>query len=224
MSPITPGVEVTEIKTLLLAKGDICRGPRNFTSDEGPSSSRALVVKQDTVAGIHPIGLPVVDSDPVCVEFGDTVGRTWVEWSSLGLRSLNDLPVQLRGRGLVETDVLLESTRTDRVKKTESTETIDVARVFGHLERDLDVRLSTEIVDFSGLDLGNDVHKVCAIAQIAIVKLELVRPWLSSIGDCELVQRLQDIDGNVLSCWSAYRCCNLLVLKLDERRMTPWTS
>ena len=125
---------------------------------------------------------------------------------------------------MVETNVLLESTCTDGIEKAESTEAINVTGIFCHLERDLDVRLSTEIVDFSGLDLGNDVHKVGAIAQIAIVKLELVRPWLSSIGDCELVQRLQDIDGNVLSCWSAYRCCNLLVLKLDERRMTPWTS
>ena len=93
MSPITPGVEVTEVKTLLLAEGDICRSPRNFTSDEGPSSSGALMVKQDTITGIHPIGLPVVDGDPEAVELGDTVGGTGVERGSFGLWSLNDLSV-----------------------------------------------------------------------------------------------------------------------------------
>ena len=74
--------------------------------------------------------------------------------------------------------MLLKSTRTNGVKETESAETVDVACVFGHLERDLDVRLSTEVVYLSRLDLGNDVHEVGAIAQITIVKLKLVRPWL----------------------------------------------
>ena len=93
MSPITPGVEVTEVKALLLAQGDICRGPRNLTSDEGPSSSRALMVKQDTIAGIHPIGLSVVDGDPERVELGDTVGGTGIERGRLGLWCLNDLSI-----------------------------------------------------------------------------------------------------------------------------------
>lgn len=139
MSPVTPCVEVTEVETVLLTEDNICRGPRNFTGDKGPSSSRALVVKQDTVAGIHAIGLPVVDGDPVCVQLGDTIGGTGIERGSLGLWSFDDLPVQLGGGGLVETDMFFESTRTDGIEETESTETIDVTSVFGHLERDLDV-------------------------------------------------------------------------------------
>ena len=93
MSPITPGVEVTKVETLLLAKGDVCRSPGNLAGDEGSSSSRALVVKQDTVACIHAISLPIVDGDPECVELGDTVGRTGVEWGSLGLWSFDDFSV-----------------------------------------------------------------------------------------------------------------------------------
>ena len=73
--------------------------------------------------------------------------------------------------------MLLESTCTDGIKEAESTETIDVTSVLGHLERNLDVRLSTEVVDLSRLDLGNNVHEVGAVAQIAIMKLELVGPW-----------------------------------------------
>ena len=93
MSPVTPGVEVTEVETVLLAENNICRSPRNFTGDEGPSSSGALVVKQDTVAGIHAIGLPVVDGDPVCVQLGDTIGGSGIERGSLRLWSLDNLPV-----------------------------------------------------------------------------------------------------------------------------------
>ena len=125
---------------------------------------------------------------------------------------------------MVETNVLLESTCTDGIEKAESTEAINVTGIFCHLERDLDVRLSTEVVDLSRLDLGDNVHEVGAVAQIAVVKLELVRPWLSSIDGCKLAQEMQYTDRNALSCWSAYRCCSLLVLKLDERRITPWTS
>lgn len=93
MSPITPSVEVTEVETLLLAEGDICRSSGNLTSDEGPSSSGAFVVKQDTIAGIHAIGLPVVDGDPESIELGNTVGRTGIERGSLGLWSFNDFSV-----------------------------------------------------------------------------------------------------------------------------------
>ena len=93
MPPITPGVEVTEVKALLLAEGDICRGPGNLTSDEGPSSPRALVVEQDTVTGIHPIRLSVVDGDPISVELGNAVGGAGVERSSLRLRGLDHFSV-----------------------------------------------------------------------------------------------------------------------------------
>lgn len=93
MSPITSCIEVTEVKTLLLAKGYICGSPRNLTRDEGSSSSRALMVEQNTVTCIHAIGFPVVDGDPVSIELGYTVRRTRVERGSFGLWSLNDLSI-----------------------------------------------------------------------------------------------------------------------------------
>ena len=36
----------------------------------------------------------------------------------------------------------------------------------------LDVALSTEIVDFCRLNCHNDLHQVCAVSQITIVKLQ----------------------------------------------------
>lgn len=72
--------------------------------------------------------------------------------------------------------MLLESARTDGIKETEGTKTVDVACVFGHFERNLDVRLSTKVVDFSRLDLGKDVYEVGAVAQVTVVELKFVRP------------------------------------------------
>ena len=89
---------------------------------------------------------------------------------------------------MVETNVLLESTCTDGIEKAESTEAINVTGIFCHLERDLDVRLSTEVVDLSRLDLGDNVHEVGAVAQITIMKLELIGPWWSLISDWEFAR------------------------------------
>ena len=36
---------------------------------------RRFVIEQDAVAGIHAVGLAVVDGDPVGIELGDSVGR-----------------------------------------------------------------------------------------------------------------------------------------------------
>jgi hypothetical protein len=46
--------------------------------------------------------------------------------------------------------------------------------VFSHLERDLDMALSTEIVHFGRLNLGDDIDKVSAVTQITVVKMEFI--------------------------------------------------
>ena len=46
--------------------------------------------------------------------------------------------------------------------------------VFSHLERDLDVRLRAEVVDLRRLHLRDDVDEVGAVAEVAVVQLELV--------------------------------------------------
>lgn len=50
--------------------------------------------------------LTVVLDDPEAVELGDTVRRTRVERSRLGLRGLDDLAIQLRSRGLPKRPVV----------------------------------------------------------------------------------------------------------------------
>ena len=47
--------------------------------------------------------------------------------------------------------------------------------VLGHLKRDLDVRLGTQVIDLRWPNLGNDIDEVGAVAEIAVVQLELSR-------------------------------------------------
>lgn len=134
MSPVTQGIEVPEVQARLLAELDICYGTRNLPGDECAATARRLVVEQDSVARVHPIRLAVVHRDPVRVEFRAAVWRTWVERCGLALRRLDDLAVKLRGGGLVEPDVLLESAGADRVEQAQSTQAINIPGVLGHFE------------------------------------------------------------------------------------------
>jgi hypothetical protein len=60
--------------------------------------------------------------------------------------------------------MLLETAGSDGIKETEGAQTVDIAGVFCHFKGDLDVRLGAEVVDLCGLDLGNDIYEVCAVA------------------------------------------------------------
>lgn len=129
MTPITLSVQVTEVQARLLAKRNLSDRPRDLARHKGPTTARTLVIEQDPVARVHSIRLAIIDSNPVSIEFGHTVRRTRVEWCSLGLRSLDDLSVQLGCRGLVEPDMLLETAGSDRVEETKRAESIDVALI-----------------------------------------------------------------------------------------------
>ncbi len=117
MAPITLRVNVTQVQAVLLPQFDIRNSTADLTRNEGSSSTRTLVIKEDTVAGIHIVRLAIVDRDPVSVEFGNTIRRPGIERSDFGLRRLNDLPVELRSRRLIEPDVVLQPASTDSIEQ-----------------------------------------------------------------------------------------------------------
>lgn len=139
MSPITPRIQIAQIQALLLPETDIRRSPRYLPRHERPPSPRALVVEQDAIARVHTVRLPVVHRDPVCVQLCNPVWTPRVERRALRLRRLNDFPVELRRRCLVEPYVFLEAARTDSVEKAQRAKAVNVSCILGHLERDLDV-------------------------------------------------------------------------------------
>lgn len=87
----------------------------------------------------------------------------WVKWHCLILQHFDDLAIELGCGCLVKPDVLFEPTGADSVKEMEGPEAINITGVFCHPEGDLDMGLGTEVVDFRGLDLGDDVDEVSAV-------------------------------------------------------------
>ena len=174
MSPVALRVNVAEVERLDLAGLDLGDGARNLARDKCPAAARRLVVEEDAVARVHAVRLAVVLDDPEGVKLGDAVGRARVEGRRLRLRDLNNLTIKLRRRGLeeqgrlsscdwqtraperqaahlVEADVVLEAGRADGVEDPKRAETVNVTSVLGHLERDLDVRLGTKVVNLGRL-------------------------------------------------------------------------
>ena len=164
MSPVTLGVEVAQVQARLLAQRDIRRCARDLAGDERPTSPWTLVVEENAVARVHVVRLAVVLRDPETIELSDTIRAAWVERGRLILDRSLDKTVELRSRRLVEARVLLEATRADRVEETEGAEAIDISGILGHLERDLDMRLGTEVVDLCRLNGSNNINKIGTIA------------------------------------------------------------
>lgn len=153
---------------------DISHSSADLARDERPATPRAFVIEQDTVAGIHSVRFTIVDCDPVGVQLGNTVRTTGVERGCLALRRFHDLAIQFRGRSLVEPHVFLESDGTDGIEKTEGAYGVDISCILGHLERDLDMRLSAKIVDLGREHLSEDVHEIGAVGKITVMQSELV--------------------------------------------------
>lgn len=84
------------------------------------------MIEQDTVACIHAVGFAIVDGDPVCVQLSHSVGRARIEWGGLGLGSFDDLSVELRSGGLVESDIFLKPNGTDGVEKAKGSESVNI--------------------------------------------------------------------------------------------------
>ena len=60
------------------------------------------MIEQHPVAGMHPVALAVVHSDPVGIELGHPVGTARIERRALLLRDLLHQAIELTGTGLVD--------------------------------------------------------------------------------------------------------------------------
>lgn len=95
VAPVTLRIEVTKVQARLLPKADIRDGTGNFARNEGPSSTGALVVEENSVASEHVVSLTIVLGDPECIELRDAVRAARVEGSILVLRDRLNQSVKL---------------------------------------------------------------------------------------------------------------------------------
>lgn len=66
--------------------------------------------------------------------------------------------------------MLFQPRSTDSVEDPQRAETVDIARVFRHFKRNLDVRLGAEVVDLGRLDLGDNVGQVGGVGKVTVVQ------------------------------------------------------
>ena len=132
------------------------------------------MVEEDAVAGVHVVGLAVVDGDPVGVELGHRVGAARVKRRGLALRRLPHQTVEFRGRGLVEARFLLQAEKADRLEQAQGTHGDHVGGVFRRLETHRHMALRAQVVDLVRLHLVNDAGEVGRIGEIAVMEHELL--------------------------------------------------
>src|SRR3546814_7627231 len=80
---------------------------------------RSLVVEEDSVAGVHPVGLAIVHGDPVGIELRDGIGAARVERRGLALRHFLHEAVQFGGAGLVEPGLVAHAQQPDRLEQAD---------------------------------------------------------------------------------------------------------
>ena len=172
MAPVALRIEVAEPEAILLADRDRGNGAGDLAGDEGLAATRALMVEEDAVRGVHPVGLAVVHRDPVGVDLGGGIGAARVEGRLLVLGDGLHLAVEFAGRGLVDAGLLREAQDADRLQQPKLAERVGIGGVFRRLEADLHMGLGAEVVDLVGLGLLQDADQVRRIRQVAVVQLE----------------------------------------------------
>ena len=61
------------------------------------------------------------------------------------------------------------------IEEAQRAETVDIACVLCHFEGNLDMGLCAEIVNLCRFDKGNDVDEICAVGEVAIMQMNIVR-------------------------------------------------
>ena len=73
MTPIPFTVQVAQVEAVLESQFDSGQSPGDFAGDKGFPPYGRLMIEEDAVTGEQVVGLPVIDGDPVGVEFGNRV-------------------------------------------------------------------------------------------------------------------------------------------------------
>ncbi|MNS56284.1 hypothetical protein D3C72_891400 [compost metagenome] len=102
VSPVALGVEVTQEELVLKPEANVGYCAGDLAGDESLPPIRGFVIEKDAVGRMNAVGFPVVDHDPVGVEFGYCIRTTGVEGRGLPLGNLLNHAVKLGGRRLVE--------------------------------------------------------------------------------------------------------------------------
>src|SRR5580700_102691 len=167
IAPIANGVQIAEVKFLLLAGEDVRDSASDLTGNKGLAPTRTLMVKKDPIAGKELVRLTIIYCHPVGVSFRSAVWTARMKRSRFALRCRR-APEHFGRAGLIKPSP--DSTAADGLQQTGCTQGRSVPCVLGHLETDLDMALRAKIVDLVGLHVVYEVAQLLPAGQIAIVE------------------------------------------------------
>ena len=172
MAPVALRIEIAEVELFLAPQAYGGGGASDLAGDERLAAQRAFMVEQDPVGGVHSIGLPVIDHDPVGIELRGGIGRSRIERSAFALRHFLDQAVEFRRRGLVEAAGFLHSEDSDGLQQPKRSKRVRIGSIFGRLEAHHHMALRGEIVDLGRTHFLHDPDQVGGIGEIAIMEME----------------------------------------------------
>ena len=172
VTPVTQGIEVTQVEFVLQAVGDACGGNGNLACDEGLAAALALMIEQDAVGAEHAVTLAVVLHDPERVQFCATVGAAGIERCGLALGHLLHLAVEFAGTCLIDARHVLAAGDAHGLDKAQRAHSVGLGRVFRHVKRHLHVALCRQVVNLVGLGLLDDADERTAVGHVAVVQVD----------------------------------------------------
>ena len=199
VAPVAQRVEVAEVDFVLQAECDAGHGARNLARHEGFAPQRRFVVEQDTIAGVHVVGLAVVHRNPVAIQFGHGIGRARVKRRRLRLRMALHTTVELRGRCLVDAGFLRQAQQAHRFQNPQRTDTVDLGGVFRFVETHPHVRHRPEVINLVGLYFLNDADDVGRVGEVAVMEFKpyvfVVRIFIQVVDALRIEERAAALDA-----------------------------
>src|SRR5690606_10627773 len=92
------------------------------------------MVKKDTVTGVHSIGFPVVDRNPVAVQLRYRIRGARVERGSLRLGNGLDQTIEFGGGSLINPGLLFQTQQPYCLKDPQSTNPVGIGGVLGRIK------------------------------------------------------------------------------------------
>src|SRR5262249_15614145 len=108
MTPVALRVDIAEAQFLCQSEFDSRDAIRDLASHEFSAAQRTLVIEKNARRGMETKALAIIHCDPVTIEFGHGIRRTWIERRRLRLFRLLNLSEHLRRRSLVKAGVRLK--------------------------------------------------------------------------------------------------------------------
>ena len=171
VAPVAEGVEIAEIEFVLESLCDAAGRQGDLSCHEVLSAPLALVVEEDAVAAIEPVGLAVVLHDPIAVELCHAIGASRIERRGLALRHLLHLSVELGGGRLVDAARLLQSADTDGFEQSQYADSVGLGGIFRHVEAHFDMALCGQVVDLRRLGLADDADERRGVGHVRPVEV-----------------------------------------------------